>query len=304
MLTGAASLAAPLVTSSRAGEPPPAGNPFRLNYAFHEGMFAASAGQDFLDQIRFGYDQGFRSIEDNGYMDRPVAEQEKIGALLARLGMTMGVFVVNFDHWPLSTSLTSGDATWRQKFLAACREATMAAKRCNARWVTVVPGNYDRRLPLQYQTANVVDTLRAAAEIMEPHSLVMVLEALSDTPDLFLRNSDQTFAICKAVNSASCKYLFDIYHMQRNEGNIIRNMEAAWEQIAYLQIGDNPGRNEPGTGELNYQNIFSFIHSKDYRGVLGMEHGNQFPGKDGDRKLIAAYRAADSFSATTYSSNK
>lgn len=272
-----------------------AGQPFHLDYAPHDGMFKASAGASFLDQIRFAYDTGFRSIEDNGYMDRPVAEQDAIGNLLAKLGMRMGVFVVNFDHWPVKTSLASGNKEWRQKFLQSCREAVEAAKRCNGKWMTVVPGNYERSLPVDYQTANVIEALRPACDILEPHGLVMVLEALSDTPDLFLRHSDQTFAICKAVNSPACKFLFDMYHMQRNEGNIINNLKAAWDEIGYLQIGDNPGRKEPGTGEMNYKNIFKFIYEKGYKGVLGMEHGNALPGKEGEAKLIQAYRDSDAF---------
>jgi hydroxypyruvate isomerase len=224
-----------------------------------------------------------------------VKEQEEIGNLLSKFGMRMGVFVVNFDHWPLKTSLTSGDKEWKEKFLQSCRAAVDAAKRCNAKWMTVVPGNYERKLSIEYQTANVIEALRPAAEIFEPHGLVMVLEALSDTPDLFLRHSDQTYAICKAVNSPSCKFLFDMYHMQRNEGNIINNLKAAWDEIGYLQIGDNPGRKEPGTGEMNYRNIFRFIHEKGYNGVLGMEHGNAMPGKEGEMQLIAAYRDADNF---------
>ena len=84
--------------------------PFKLNYAFHDGMFKNSAGKDFTDQIRFGNDHGFRAIEDNGMMDRLPADQEKIGKLLTKLNMSMGVFVQAFDHWPVSTSLCSGNA--------------------------------------------------------------------------------------------------------------------------------------------------------------------------------------------------
>jgi hydroxypyruvate isomerase len=143
------------------------------------------------------------------------------------------------------------------------------------------------------QTGNVIEALKRGAEILEPHKLTMVLEPLSDNPDLFLRFSDQTYSICKAVASPSCKILFDIYHMQRNEGNLINNMDRCWEEIAYIQIGDNPGRKEPGTGEVNYQNIFKHLKKKGYQGVLGMEHGNFHPGKDGELKLIEAYRQAD-----------
>jgi hydroxypyruvate isomerase len=123
----------------------------------------------------------------------------------------------------------------------------------------------------------------------------MVIESLSDTPDLFLRHSDQAYMICKAVGSPSCKILFDIYHMQRNEGDIIKNLDRAWDEIAYIQIGDNPGRKEPTTGELNYKNIFKHIYEKGYKGILGMEHGNSLPGKEGEQRLIDAYRECDGF---------
>jgi len=104
---------------------------FKLNYAFHDGMFKYSAGKDFTDQIRYGYDQGFRSIEDNGMMDRLPGDQEKIGNLLTKLNMSMGVFVQAFDHWPVSTSLCSGKTEWRDKFLKYTREAIDVSKRCN-----------------------------------------------------------------------------------------------------------------------------------------------------------------------------
>ena len=269
--------------------------PFKLNYAIHDGMFKNTAGNDFIEQIKYAHSIGFRAIEDNGFMDRPVDMQQKIGDALASLGMHMGVFVLNFDHWPVHTSLTSGNKEWRDKFLTSCKKAVESAKRCNGKWITVVPGNYEHSLSHDYQTANVVETLRQGAAIFEPHGLVMVLESLSDTPELFLRYSDQGYMVCKAVNSPSCKMLFDMYHMQRNEGNIINNLDKAWEEIGYLQIGDNPGRNEPGTGEMNYRNIFRHIYEKGYKGVLGMEHGNSIKGKEGEEALVKAYREADRF---------
>jgi hydroxypyruvate isomerase len=272
----------------------PAEKPFRMNYAPHDGMFASHAGKDFVDQIQFMHDQGFRSIEDNGLLKRPKAEQERIGATLSKLGMTMGVFVVDGgDNWKIS--LTSGKQEFKDTFVKTCRECVEAAKRVNAKWMTVVPGFYDRNIPMGIQTANVVDALRRGAEIFEPSNLIMVLEPLSDTPELFMRYSDQTFELCKAVDSPSCKILYDIYHMQRNEGNLITNMERCWEEIAYIQIGDNPGRKEPTTGEINYKNIFKYLQGKGYKGVLGMEHGNSLPGKEGELALIKAYREVDQF---------
>ena len=269
--------------------------PFQCNYGIHDGMFKNLAGPDFIEQIKFAYSIGFRAIEDNGMMSRTPEMQSKIGDALAKLGMTMGVFVNQFDTWPVKTSMTSGNKEWRDKFIQFCKDSVEVAKRCHAKWITVVPGNYERSLPEGFQTANVIECMRRGAEILEPHGLVMVMEPLSDTPDLFLRRSDQTYAICKAVNSPSCKILFDMYHMQRNQGDMMQHIDKAWDEIGYFQIGDNPGRKEPGTGEINYKNIFKHIHAKGFRGVYGMEHGTAGAGKEGELALIKAYRDADSF---------
>jgi hydroxypyruvate isomerase len=272
---------------------PPAEKPFRLLFAPHDGMFANHAGKDIIDQIRFAHGMGFRAIEDNGMMSRSPAEQARIGETLASLGMTMGVFVITSDNWHWKTSLCSGKPEFTERMMADCRKALDVAKRCNATHATVVPGNYDRSLPVDMQTAHVITALKRGAEILEKGKLVMVLEPLSDNPDLFLRHSQQTYMICKAVGSPSCKILFDMYHMQRNEGNIIANMDQVWDEIGYFQIGDNPGRKEPNTGEMNYRNIFRHIAEKGYTGVLGMEHGNAKPGKEGEMALIRAYREVD-----------
>jgi hydroxypyruvate isomerase len=294
-LAGAGILSGPAALSQPVQQSTAADKPFNMNYGFHDGMFKNNGGNDFIDQIKYAHDKGFRSIEDNGMMGRTPDMQKKIGETLAKLGMTMGVFVITSDNWHWSKTLTTGKQEWIDKMVKDCKEAVEVAKRCNAKWMTVVPGNFERSLTMEYQTANVIKALRKGAAILEPHGLVMVLEPLSDNPDLFLRYSDQTFLICQAVNSPSCKILFDMYHMQRNEGDIINNINRSWDEIAYFQIGDNPGRKEPGTGEMNYRNIFKHIYNKGYRGVMGMEHGNALPGKDGELALIKAYREADSF---------
>jgi hydroxypyruvate isomerase len=293
LLAGASLATTPALMSACTADEVQQGKAFTLDFAFHEGMFKNHAGKDFIDQIKWAYDQGFRSIEDNMMMSRPVELQEKIGNTLAKLNMRMGVFVITTDNWHWKTSLTTGKEEWISKMEKDCRTAIEVAKRCQAKWVTVVPGNYENSLPRETQTTNVVNALRKAAAILEPAGLIMVLEPLSDNADLFLRLSGQTFDICKAVNSPSCKILYDIYHMQRNEGNLIANIDKYWEEISYIQIGDNPGRKEPGTGEINYKNVLKHIYNKGYRGVMGMEHGNANPGKEGETALIKAYREVD-----------
>lgn len=270
----------------------PAEKPFNAKFAPHDGMFKNNGGANFLDQIKYMHDMGFRAVEDNGMLNRPKEEQEKIGSLLAQLGMTMGVFVIDAgDNWKVS--YTTGNKDLTAKFVDTCKQSVEVAKRVNAKWMTVVPGYYERKLPIGIQTANVVEVLRRGAEVFEPHGLVMVLEPLSDNPDLFMRTAPQTFELCKAVKSPSCKILYDIFHMQRNEGNLINTIDMCWDEIAYYQIGDNPGRKEPGTGEINFKNIFKHVHDKGYRGVWGMEHGNFKEGKEGEAALIKAYRDCD-----------
>jgi hydroxypyruvate isomerase len=267
---------------------------FKHLYAPHFGMFEQTAGKDFAAQLQFMAANGFMALEDNGLLQRSPADQKLIADTLKKLNMTMGVFVVDGgDNWKVS--LTTGKSQFLEKFIETCKKSVTLAKEVNAKWVTVVPGFYDRSKSIGLQTANVVEALRHGADIFEPHGIAMVLEPLSDTPELFLRYSDQTYEICKAVDSPSCKILYDIYHMQRNEGNLIANIDAYWSEIAYIQIGDNPGRKEPGTGEINYQNLFKHIYNKGYRGVMGMEHGNAIKGKEGEQKLIEAYKLADSF---------
>jgi hydroxypyruvate isomerase len=272
--------------------------PFKLKYAPHFGMFVNSAGKDEIDQLNFMHEMGFRALEDNGMMGKSPELQTKIGETMAKLGMSMGVFVVGFDNWPPKSTLATGDKEWREKFLTKCREAVEVAKRCNAKYMTVVPGNFQRDLPIGIQTANVIESLRQGAAILEPHNLTMVLEPLSDNPDLFLRNSDQTYMICKAVNSPACKILFDMWHMQRNEGRMTQHINWTWDEIAYFQIGDEPGRNEPTSGEVNYKYLFKHINEKTKATnrnefIFGMEHGNSIKGKEGEMKLIEAYRWSD-----------
>ena len=276
----------------------PTGEPFQCDFAPHFGMFRHSAGDDPIGQLQFMADQGFRSLEDNGMKGRSAADQERIASEMARLGMRMGVFVAHTIYWR-EPNLAGGDESRREEFLGEIRESVNVARRVNATWMTVVPGHVDLRLHPDYQTANVVESLKQAAEILEPHGLVMVLEPLNprNHPGLFLKGIPQAYQICKAVDSPACKILDDLYHQQITEGNLIPNIDAAWDEIAYFQIGDNPGRDEPTTGEINYRNVFRHIHRKGFTGIYGMEHGNSQPGEAGEMAVIQAYREVDDFQA-------
>lgn len=284
-------------THTAAASPAESSNSFKLLYAPHFGLFEKHAGKDPIDQLRFMVDEGFMGLEDNGMLKRPRDLQDKIAAEMERLGMTMGVFVAYGDFG--TESFVKRDPEIRRMLVEKMHEAVELAKRVRAKWVTVVPGPVDPKVDWGFQTANVIDNLRACAEVLEPAGVTMVLEPLNkrDHPNLFLTEVGQAYTICRAVDSPACKILDDLYHQQITEGNLIPNLDVAWDEIAYFQVGDNPGRKEPTTGEINYKNIFRHLYSKGYKGVVGMEHGKAVDTKEGERALIEAYREVDNFKA-------
>lgn len=288
-------LAGTQLLSKKTSESRPASGAFKLKYAPPFGMFEAHAGKDLLDQMKFMADQGFRAIFDNGLPGRPPALQEAIASQAAKLGLEIGPFVAYADFSVESFVLR--DESVREMLRAKLKTAIETSKRTGVKLALMVPGRYNQRMDWDYQTANVIENLKWCAGICEPEGVVIVLEPLNpkDHPGLFLTRMSQAYQICKAVGSPSVKILNDIYHQQITEGNIIPNIEACWDEIASFHLGDTPGRKEPGTGELNFKNIFQYLYKKGYAGVLCMEHGKSKPGKEGELAVIRAYREADSF---------
>ncbi|NRB75153.1 MAG: TIM barrel protein [Verrucomicrobiales bacterium] len=277
---------------------------FKLKYAPHFNMFKNSAGDDPVDQLKFAAERGFTAWEDNRFKTRPVEEQDRIAGAMKDLGMEWGVHVAHGSIGKQTFTIRDEDV-WNG-VLKEIEESVEVATRCGFKWMTVVPGNLDEspksRLEIGYQTANVIELLKRCAALFEPHGLVMVLEPLNwhtNHGGAFLERSDQAYALCKAVNSPSCKILFDIYHQQITEGNLIPNIDLSWDEIGYFQIGDNPGRKEPGTGEINYRGVLKHIYDRmkaegrDF--IFGMEHGNSMKGVEGEEAVIAAYVDADDF---------
>jgi hydroxypyruvate isomerase len=299
--TGAAILAAPgFIGSPKASgqqKITDATEPFKLKYAPSLRMFRLHAGDDPIDNIKFCHDQGFRAVFDNSLMRREPELQEKIMGELSRLGMDFGPFVLRADSGKQDFVLN--DKEIRDMLIAQMKEGVEVSKRTGAKQALVVLGRYDMKLHMDYQTANAIDNLRYCCEIMEPAGVTIVLEPLNhhtNHPGLFLTGIPQAYAICRAVNSPACKIVDDLYHQQVTEGNLIPNLDMAWSEIAAIHLGDNPGRNEPTTGEINYKNIFKFLYEKKYDGTLCMEHGVSNRGtKEGEARVIQAYRECDSF---------
>lgn len=269
---------------------------FKLKYAPGLGTFRESAGDDPIDNIKFIADQGFRAVFDNGLMRRTPELQEKIGNELARLGMDLGPFIVYANH--RSKYMVTDDPEVKEMLKTKTAEALEVQKRTGAKTGLITPGIYDEKMDWDYQTINVINHMRACCDVAGTTGLDLVMEPLNhqvDHPKLFLTKMAQAKMICVAVNHPSCKIVDDLYHQQITEGNLIMNMDICWDYIGAFHCGDNPGRKEPGTGEINFVNIFKHMHDKGYNGTICAEHGKSISGKEGEIAFIEAYRKADSF---------
>ncbi len=270
---------------------------FKLKYAPNMEQIKNHAGNDPIDQIKFIADEGFTAIFDNGFPKKSKDLQKKITDELEKNNMTMGPFVLYSDFRKKTFVLNDKDI--RKMLVERMRYGVEICKRCNIKWALVVPGKYDEKLEWPYQTANVIENLKYCAEVFEKENKVIVIEPLNtlkNHPGLFLTKIPQSYQICKAVNSPSVKIVNDLYHQQITEGNLIPNIDMAWDEIAAFHLGDTPGRKEPTTGEINYKNIFKHLYEKKYDGVLCAEHGmSKGKSKEAERVMIDAYRYCDNF---------
>ena len=238
---------------------------------------------------------GFRAFEYNGLPNHTMQEVEQIRKKRDELGMAMGVFVVNRGGWK-PTALPDKGA--HKNFLEDVRKGVELHRVIGNECATVTSGLGIPHLTFAQQTANSVEALKRAAEIVEKTKMVLVLEPLNHKVDhagYFVVYSEHAGEIIASVNHPQVKILFDMYHQQISEGNIINHIDQYYHLIGYYQTGDVPGRREPYTGEMNYQNIFRHLYRKGYKGLLGLEHGMSVPGDAGFRKVVEAYRKADSF---------
>lgn len=155
-------------------------------------------------------------------------------------------------------------------------ERVKLAKQLGTRRLIGLTGNARLDISYDQQVDLVIACLKRLAPIAESNDVVIIMEALNPIVDhkgFFLTRTDQTMMILDAVGSPNIKMLFDIYHQQITEGNVIRNIRNHIDHIGHFHFADDPGRKEAGTGELNYTNIFKAIHETGYTGYVALEHG-------------------------------
>jgi len=266
---------------------------FTLKYAPTLGMFSKNAGADPIDNLKFIADQGFRAVYDLGMIGRPPAEQEKIVNEGRKLGLEWGQFSVKTGGGP---HYVLNNKECKEELKAKMKDALEVQKRTGINTGLILLGNVDPKMHLEYQTANAIENLRICCEMVEKTGLILVMEPLNtlvNHPGVFLQRTTQAKLICVAVNHPCCKMVNDLYHQQITEGNLIPNLIACWDYIGSIHLGDNPGRNEPTSGEINYKKIFQWFYDRKYDEILSCEHGQSQPGKEGELAIIQAYREVD-----------
>ncbi len=268
--------------------------PFKMKFSPDFGLFADVGGADLVDQLKWAHDQGFWAWENTGLKFHPIAEQERISKAIQSLGMEFGQFVGTLTF--KDVTFAGRDDALRDEVLKDIRNSVEIAKRMNTKIVHNVLGMSDPKLPYDFQMANAVDLLKRVVEIYEPLGIMTVIEPMNhkiDHPGMFLHTVPQAYSLVKSVGSPNLKILYDIYHVQIQEGNLLPTLDYVWEEIGYFQMGDTPGRKEPTSGEINYRKVLQHIYDKGYRGFVGLEHGTSKPGKEGEMATLEAYYAVD-----------
>jgi hydroxypyruvate isomerase len=274
----------------------PAATPrnWHLRYAPRIGMVA---NLTVPRQLEIYAEWGFRAFEYNGLPRHSPAEIESFRKKMDDLKMSMGVFVVNSGGWKGDAMC---DKRFHEGFLKDVHKAVEIHRIIGNECATVCSGLAVSGLSQEEQTRNCIEVLKRGGDIAGKTKMVLVLEPLNirvDHAGYFVVFSDHGAEIIRGVNHPNVRLLFDMYHQQISEGNLINHLRKHWEWIGYFQIGDVPGRREPGTGEVNWRNVFKAIHEKGYKGILGMEHGLSVAGMAGLEKCFEEYRKADTFDA-------
>ncbi|WZO97592.1 TIM barrel protein [Isosphaeraceae bacterium EP7] len=236
-----------------------------LTYAVNVEMFWTNL--PFPDRLREVAKAGFTHYEFWPWRNKDIA-------LIADLNRELGLTPVQFTASPRSFDRGIADPKRRGEFLDDVRAAIPIAKSLGVKLLTVVAGEEPAGVGRPAQTAAVIESLKEAAPIAEAAGVTLILEPLNvlvDHPKQHVVTSEHAAAIMHAVGSPAVKILFDVYHQQISEGNLIGNIRKYKDVIGYYQIADHPGRHEPGTGEIHYANVLRAIHETGYRGPIGLE---------------------------------
>lgn len=162
----------------------------------------------------------------------------------------------------------------REEYIDGLREAVDACGKLSCPTIISQVGDELTGVSREDQRRSLIDGLKAVVPILEAAGKTLVVEPLNilvDHKGYFLARSDEAAEILNAVGSDNVKMLFDVYHQQITEGNLINNINKHKHLIGHFHIADNPGRKQPGTGEINYRNVFKALQESGCDKFIGLE---------------------------------
>lgn len=217
---------------------------------------------------------GLGAVEFWGWEGKDLDSVER---LLHQNGLTLAAFCVGSRDSEVAAEWNSKkllDRSGIKAFTSAVRESAAVAKRLGCETLIVTCGQERNDMTRAQQHTNIVLALRAGGEVAGEQGITLVLEPLNvlhDHRGYFLWSSYEAFGIIEEVGSPAVKLLYDVYHQQISEGNLISNIRNYAHLIGHVHIADVPGRHQPGTGEINYKNVFTALDSAGYDKFTGME---------------------------------
>ncbi len=233
-----------------------------MKYSLYIGAYE---GEDIIYHLEKVKEHGFQGLEFYNWWDLDLKQvarkQERIG---------VGIIATCTKFFNLV------DPRFRHEYIAGIKETIQACKILGTKSIISQTGNFIEGVDRATQKNTMIETLKVCALLCENAGVVLEIEPLNgliDHQGHFLQRSDEAAEIIDQVNSSHVKLVFDIYHQQITEGNVINNATKYIERINHYHIADNPGRNQPGTGELNYVNILRAIKETGYDGYMGLECG-------------------------------
>lgn len=226
---------------------------------------------DFIDRFAAAAKDGFQGVE---YLFPYAFEKATLAEALKANKLTQVLHNMPAGDWDAGERGLACLPDRIGEFQDGVAKAIDYAKALDCKQLHAMAGIRPEGVDPDKVAETYVDNLRFAARETEKAGIKLLIEAINtiDIPGFYLSTSAQALAVIDTVGSDNLFFQYDIYHMQIMEGDLVRTMEKNLAKIAHMQLADNPGRNEPGTGEINYPFVFDAIDRMGYKGWIGCEY--------------------------------
>lgn len=226
---------------------------------------------DPVERIAYIADLGFTALADQAIMERPGEERRRVAAELRRRDIMLSAFSLNGES-SVGTLWASRGPEAEAAIRAEIEAGAAVAAEANGRLLNITSG-FDPRMPRPYQLVQFTENLKRAAPLAEKAGMVLAVEATSEqrAPNMLMPSLALAYQVVRAVDHPSVKLMVDLFHTHVADGDIVANVDRVWEEMAHIQIGDAPGRIEPGAGEINWPYVLGHLLRRGYDGLVELE---------------------------------